>query len=104
MDTKNLLDFSYTKKKNERYFLKIIKGTILSILIFGAISFFSVLYTLRFPNEIHEIKIGFPFTYYQRFRVDLEAPNVGWSGAYLFIDCAICWSITLVLYLVFSRR
>lgn len=84
----------------------IVKGTILSILVFFSISFLTVLFQINSPlnriKDYYELKIGYPLTYYHEFMVDCPIPNSGWSLNHLFWDCLIVW--ILVLGIVFVRK
>lgn len=82
--------------------------TVLSILIFFSISFFTVFNDLHSPffelQEGRELSIGFPFTYYIDFQVnDSPILNAGWNVTNLVLDCLLTWlSVLLIAFL--SRK
>jgi len=79
---------------------KLIRGTLLSILIFFSISFLTILFQINSPlNRIegnYELRIGFPFEYYHEFMVDCPIPNSGWNAKYLILNCGLTWGITML--------
>lgn len=85
----------------------IIKGTILSALIFFSISFVTVLFQINSPlnriNEIYELRIGFPFEYYHEFLVDCPVPNSGWNIKSLILNIGITWIITIGTILIAKK-
>jgi hypothetical protein len=89
-------------------FKKLIKGTLLSILIFFSISFLTVLFQINSPlNRIegtYELKIGFPFEYYHEFMVDCLIPNSGWNTRNLILNCGLTWGITMLLIMSKNRE
>jgi hypothetical protein len=89
-------------------FKKLIKGTLLSILIFFSISFLTVLFQINSPlNRIegtYELKIGFPFEYYHEFMVDCLIPNSGWNTRNLILNCGLTWGITMLLIMSTNRE
>lgn len=88
----------------------IFKVTFQSVILFFAVSFLTVLYDISLdwfnvPKErAYEINIGFPFQYYERFWVDSDSPNQGWSIVYLFYDCVLFWLFTFVIYYFKDRK
>ena len=87
---------------------QLIKGTLLSILIFFSISFLTVLFQINSPlhriKDTYELKIGFPFEYYYEFWVDCPIPNSGWIVNNLMLDCGITWIVTLGIMMIINRR
>jgi len=79
---------------------KLIKGTLLSILIFFSVSFLTVLFQINSPlnrfEERYDLRIGFPFEYYYEFIIDSNF-NYGWNVENLIIDCFLIWGITLII-------
>lgn len=86
---------------------KIIKGTLLSILIFFSISFLTILPQLNSPinrvEEMIELEIGFPWIYYYQFTVDCPNIQSGWKGGHLLLDAGLTWIITIMLIVVFEK-
>ena len=86
---------------------KMIKGTLLSILIFFSISFLTVLLQINSPinqdRNRYELNIGYPLTYYYEFIVDCPFPNSGWIGKNLLIDVVCTWGITILVFLMIDR-
>ncbi len=86
----------------------LIKGTLLSMLVFFTLSFFSVIYSIKHPEnyvEVAEMHIGFPFSYYYQFWLSgSDGPN--WGGNYLnlLLDCFICWTVVTGIYLLLRRE
>lgn len=71
-------------------------GTILSILVFFSTSFLTVLMHVNSPfhrQDGFEVKIGFPYTYYQEFMVDCPIPNSAWDLKSLTLDILITWLV-----------
>lgn len=87
---------------------KLIKGTLLSILIFFSISFLTVLFQINSPlNRIkdnYELKIGFPFEYYHEFWVDCPIPNSEWNVNNLILDIGIVWILTIGITILIIKR
>ncbi len=86
----------------------IIKGTLLSTLIFFTISFLTVLFQINSPlnriNEKYELRIGFPFEYYYEFFVDCPIPNSGWNIKNLILNILITWILTTGIILIKKKR
>lgn len=83
----------------------LLKSTALSVLVFGTISFVSVLpdfNTPLKPTHMFEHTIGFPFTYYHDFLVDCPVPNSSWNAENLLLDYVITW--ILVTFVVIKVR
>ncbi len=87
---------------------QIIKGTILSILIFFSISFLTILFQINSPQKrtegFYELSIGFPYEYYHEFMLNCPIPNSGWNGECLIIDCLLTWGITMLLLIIVERK
>ena len=87
---------------------QLIKGTLLSILIFFSISFLTVLFQINSPlhriEGTYELKIGFPFEYYYEFLVDYPIPISGWIVNNLMLDCGITWIVTLGIMMIINKR
>lgn len=87
---------------------KLIKGTLLSILIFFSISFLTVISQINTPlnrmEENYELKIGFPFEYYHEFIVDCPIRNSAWNGTNLLLDCGLTWIITIALIIMINKK
>lgn len=82
----------------------LVKGILLSILIFFSISFLTVLFQLYSPlNRIegrYELRIGFPLEYYYELMLDCQSPNYGWNGKNLLFDCGLIWVITMIILMI----
>jgi len=87
---------------------ELIKGTILSMLIFFSTSFLTVLFQINSPlnriNENYELEIGFPFKYYHEFWVDYPIPNSGWNINNLMLNCGITWIVTIGIMTLLKKR
>lgn len=86
----------------------LIKYTFLSILVFFAISFCSILPQIHTPfhhidNRIN-FEIGFPFTFYYEMQDDCPVSNLGWRVENLLLDCFIIWVIILVIGYFLEKR
>ncbi|WOI22744.1 hypothetical protein [Nonlabens ulvanivorans] len=80
--------------------------TLLSMLIFFSISFFTLFNDIHSPlSDIdlsQEFTIGFPFTYYYEFRLDKHSiPNAGWNLKNLLLDCCSTWlTVVFMAFLI----
>ncbi len=87
---------------------EILKGTLLSMLIFFSTSFLTVLFQINSPlnrmKENYELKIGFPFEYYHEFWVDSPIPNSGWNLNNLILNYGITWIITIGVMLIIKKN
>jgi len=87
--------------------INILKGTVLSILIFLSISFLFVLYRIS-PitiGETYSLEIGFPFTYYEQFQLKGNTfINSSWNLNHLFWDCIITWVIVCGSYVLIKIK
>ncbi len=87
---------------SDRTVIHMIKASILSALLFFAISFITVLFQINSPwhrQTDGDLNIGFPLVYYSQFYTGDVIPNAGWVGGNLLIDVFITWIVTIVSYL-----
>lgn len=84
----------------------LIKGTILSILVFFSISFLSLIYSLNDADGFFLFEIGFPFKYFSKFhRYDSNTFLASTNNREGFIlDCLITWIVVVGFYLFFKRN
>lgn len=81
-------------------------GTLLSVVVFFAVSFMTILIQINplhyYKNgEPYKLDIGFPFKYYEQFWLrGSHFPNSGWILNHLFYDCILTWVIVTALYLI----
>ena len=91
-------------RKEKWWFL--IKGTLLSVLIFFSISFITIV--LQLPPfqdyDTNKIKIGFPWQFYYQFCIERCDYRHGWDIVYWFYDCVLTWVITMILYWLISFK
>jgi len=87
--------------------VKLIKGTLLSVLVFLATSFITVLLQLNSPLHRQtdtSLNIGFPFVYYKQFVLNAAIiPNSGWFITNLIADCAIIFIVVFSIYWMIYR-
>ncbi len=84
----------------------ILKGTVLSILVFFSISFLFVLYRISpvTMGDTYSLEIGFPFGYYEQFQLRGNPfVNSGWNIKNLFWDCLITWIVVCIPYVIIKR-
>ena len=88
------------------FILNILKGTVLSILVFFSLSFITVLFVIS-PLHLYEeegpyrLEIGVPFKYYEQFWLrGNDFPNSGWMPDQLIYDCIITWVIVTAFYFI----
>jgi len=84
----------------------ILKGTLLSILLFFSVSFLSVLSSISPFSRIGDcldLKIGFPFTYYRLFSIDYGFQG-GWIADKLLLDCLLYWVVITGFYFLIKRK
>jgi len=82
----------------------IVKGTLLSILLFFSISFLTVLSQLLFTSEPYSLEIGFPFEYYRQFLLrGSDFLNTEWNRTNLWLDCFITWFFATGLYFLKNK-
>ncbi|OJJ17004.1 hypothetical protein BKI52_30265 [marine bacterium AO1-C] len=87
--------------------INILKGTILSVLVFFSVSFLFVLYRISpiTSGDTYHLEIGFPFIYYKQFQLQGNPfLNSSWHVTYLLIDCLITWVIVCGLYLLAKKK
>lgn len=84
--------------------MKVIKATLLSVLIFFSISFLQVLKAISPTNNMGSLglQLGCPFNYYDQFYIGHELHH-GWHIKNLLIDIALVWMLTVALYLIVLR-
>ncbi len=86
----------------------ILEGTLVSLIIFLSITFLMVLFKIHFPFQIvtdyYELKLGFPFPFYHRLRVDRVLPKEGWKSLFLLADYMITWLVVTVTYFLVKRK
>jgi hypothetical protein len=84
--------------------INLVKGTLLSMLVFFTVSFFSVIYSIQHPEYHGEMHLGFPYRYYYQFWLrGSDYPNCSGNFVNLLWDCTICWIIVTGLFL-FAKR
>jgi hypothetical protein len=87
---------------------RLIIGTLLSILVFFAVSFLSILGQIAGPLNGHtprvRLDVGWPFTYYQEFWVSgSESMNCGWHMRNLLFGCVLTWAVVNGTYFMLTR-
>jgi hypothetical protein len=86
----------------------IVKAVVLSVLIFFSISFFTVLQNINSPinrvDDYHELKIGYPFTYYHEFIVDEPIPNSGWHLTNLILDISLTFITVIGIFWIIKKK
>ncbi|MBL7954777.1 MAG: hypothetical protein JNJ91_07035 [Flavobacteriales bacterium] len=87
---------------------RLVIGTLLSILVFFAVSFLSILGQIAGPLNGHtprvRLEVGWPFTFYQEFWVNgSESMNCGWHMRNLLFGCVLTWAVVTGTYLVLTR-
>lgn len=85
----------------------ILKGTVLSIMVFFSISFLFVLYQISpmTMGNTYNLEIGFPYRYYEQFQLRGNPfVNSGWNLKNLFWDCLITWVIVCFPYVILKKR
>ena len=77
---------------------KLVYITLISVIIFFAISFITVLLDFATPfwEPSDTISVGFPFTYYEEFYIDFK--HHGWNLPYLLIDGILVWIVVFVIW------
>ncbi len=77
-------------------------STVLSILLFASISFFTILMQINPTHtyqkeELYSLNVGFPFVYYRQFWVSgANIPNAAWNSKSLFFDIGLTWLVVFV--------
>jgi hypothetical protein len=74
----------------------LIKATLLSVLIFSTISLYTVFNYIRHAG-ISNLRIGWPFCYYEEFYVDCELHHSTFINSF-FMNTALVWCITVLLW------
>ena len=90
-----------------QHLINILKGTVVSILIFLSVSFLFVLYRISplTMGDTYNLEIGFPFIYYEQFQLSGNPYlNSGWNIKNLFLDCIITWILVGGFYVLVKRR
>ncbi|MUV02958.1 hypothetical protein GN157_04475 [Flavobacterium rakeshii] len=84
----------------------IIKGLLLSILVFFSVSFIMILPQLNPLSNTYgfNIKIGFPFVYYYQFWAGHDFLNWEWKIINLILDCLITWIVVTGIYYFIKKR
>lgn len=84
----------------------ILNRTFLSILVFFAVSFLSILFQMPpFQYQKFPAYIGFPFSYYNQFWPGGSCiPNSGWNIDYLMYDCMLTWILVTGAYVMIKRK
>jgi len=86
----------------KKLLVKLLIGTLLSMLVFFTVSFFSVIYSIKHDFVAYNFHLGFPFEYYYGFWLK-DGFQFGGNFKNLLLDCLICWVIVAGIYL-FARR
>lgn len=87
---------------------RLINGTLLSILVFFAVSFVSILGQIAGPLNGHtprtRLDVGWPFTFYQEFWINgSDSMNCGWDVKNLVIASALTWAVVTGAYIILKR-
>lgn len=87
---------------------RLVIGTLLSILVFFAVSFLSILGQIAGPLNGHtprvRLDVGWPFTYYQEFWVNgSDSMNCGWDMKNLVLGSALTWVVVTGAYVMLAR-
>jgi len=90
----------------KKIILWLVNGTLLSIPLFFAVSFLSILFQMppfqyqRFPKYI-----GLPFSYYDQYWTsDTCMPLSGWNITHLAYDCLLTWILVSGVYWLIKTR
>ena len=88
--------------------IQILKGTIISTLVFFSISFLPFLYKIS-PfsrgEDLNKLELGFPLRYYYHFQVrGNDFLNSGWDINNLLLDCLIYWVVVCGYYILIKRN
>lgn len=89
------------------YLTNIIKGTILSVLIFLSISFLFVLYRISpiTMGDTYNLEIGFPFKYYEQFQLRGNPyVNSSWNVKNLIWDSFLVWFSVSGIYVLIKNK
>lgn len=87
---------------------RLIIGTLLSILVFFAVSFLSVLAQIAGPLNGHtprvRLDVGWPYTFYQEFWINgSDSMNCGWDVKNLALGSALTWVVVTGAYIILKR-
>ncbi len=87
---------------------RLIIGTLLSILVFFAVSFLSVLAQIAGPLNGHtprvRLDVGWPYTFYQEFWINgSDSMNCGWHVKNLALGSALTWVVVTGAYIILKR-
>lgn len=85
----------------------ILKGTVLSILVFFSISFLFVLHRISpfTMGDTYSLEVGSPFRYYEQFQLrGIPVVNSGWNIKNLFWDCLITWIVVCIPYVIIKIK
>lgn len=85
------------------YLTRFLTGTALSILVFGTLSFLTVLRSVLWPAFNYRLEIGFPLPYYYQFLVEGGMQH-GTSGLRFWVDCGLSWLVVTGLYLLRQKQ
>ena len=89
---------------------KIVIGTVLSMLVFFSISFWTILFHINplhhyDKNDSFKMEIGYPFVYHEQFLLNGDRiPNSGWKLDNLILDSLLTWIIVVGLYLIINKK
>ena len=92
-----------TSKKNLNITFRILlPPTIMSIIVFATLCLIS--YLLTRENKF-KFKIGFPYKFYEQFRLSKsDENNWGWTPANLIVDIVIIWLLSLSGYFIWLLK
>lgn len=86
---------------------RLVIGTLLSILVFFAVSFLSILGQIAGPLNGHtprvRLDVGWPFKYYEEFWAGNPSMNCGWNVQNLVLGCVLTWTAVTGVYLLLTR-
>src|SRR5262245_1301246 len=82
-------------------------GTLLSILVFFAVSFLSILGQIAGPMNGHapriRLDVGWPFKFYEEFWLSgSTSANCGWDIKNLLLGCALTWVLVTSAYFIIT--
>jgi len=92
-----------TTKKDIKVMYKILlTPTFISIVAFGLLSLASYLLT---KESEHNYRIGFPYKFYEQFRLSRsDSNNWGWHPTNLLFDIIIIWTLSVAGYFFWIRK
>ncbi len=83
-------------------FKKVLKVTVISILLFFSVSFLDFLSQIPpFKEERSDLKLGMPFTFFHELYLR-DGFNHSWNLLNLINDCAIVWFGVMISYVIRS--